>query len=489
MSHEQTTETQKKPETTAKKGGKGKFILVLILTLLLGGVTWGGFHFYSQAVNYVITNNARITARLIYITSPVPGVLERFTPYRGRGIEKDEVLGWVENGPAMRSPVAGVVLHTSAVQNQAVSPQEQLAVIADVSDIHIQANIEETHLARVQLGQPVAITIDTFGNRQFTGYVSEIGRITQAELVGNPLFFTTAGTFTRVTHLVPVKINITDDINLSSLIGINARVRITAGNMDIEAPAPRRAESAIRVRGIVESVNRRKVYGTLEHLMERVYVEAGDRVEEGQTLGVLDIENLVNHFNIQIVNAEAALRIADVSVANAEHNYEILRNLHAGSAIPRNDLRQTEFALQSARASRQSARELLSATRTALARQVEDSVIRAPISGTVTAVIARKGEPGMGLMFIVEDTENLRVKAAVREYDLGIIEEGMEVTITSDALASSYKGIITRVHPAAIVDASGDILSDSVVEFEVEAAVTSINTGLRIGMNARLNIR
>jgi len=469
--------------------GKGWFILVLLLTLLLAAAAWGGFYFYSRAVNYVITNNARITARLIYITTPVPGVLERFTPHRGRYVEKNEVLGWVKNGPAMRSPVAGVVLHTNAVQNQMISPQEQLAVIADINDIHIQANIEETHLARVQLGQPVVFTIDTFGNRQFTGYVSEIGRITQAELVGNPLFFTTAGTFTRVTHLVPIKINITDDIDLSGLIGINAAVRITAGRMYIPPPAPRHTEPGIRVRGMVESVLRRKIYGTLEHLMERVYVEVGDRVEEGRTLGVLDIENLVNHFNIQIVNAEAALRIAEISVANAEHNYGTLRGLRERNAVSQNELQQAEFALQSARAYRQAARELLNATRVALARQIEDSVIKAPISGTVTAVIARKGEPGLGLMFIVEDTENLRIKATVREYDLGVIKEGMEVIITSDALPSAYTGIITRINPAAVIDASGDISTEPVVEFEIEAAVTSVNTGLRIGMNARVEVK
>jgi len=206
--------------------GKAKFILVLILTFLLAAAGWGGFYFYYQAVNYVTTDNARITARLIYIHTPAPGILERFTLHRGRRVEENEVIGWLENAGPIRSPVEGLVVRTHAVENQVISPMEPVAVIADTGRIHIEANIEETDIMRIQRGQTAIVTIDALGNRQFTGYVSEIGRITQAELTGNALFFNTGGTFTRVTHLIPVEIVITDDVDLSHLIGVNARVRI-----------------------------------------------------------------------------------------------------------------------------------------------------------------------------------------------------------------------------------------------------------------------
>jgi len=481
---EQTQEQEQTAETP-KKSVKGKIILFLLIILTFTAAGWGGFYFYSEMMYYVITDNARVTARLIDVMPPSPGTLERFTLTEGRRVSEDEILGWVEGGEAMRSPVDGLVLHVNAVQGQAVSPQNRLAVLADINDIHIQANIEETSVGFVQVGQPVIVTVDTFGSRQFSGYVYEVGRITQAELVGNPLFFTTAGTFTRVRHLIPVKINITDGIDLGSLVGVNARVRIPLRepllNVSRE-PAP----ALLRLRGTVESARRRKVYSTLEHLMERVYVEAGDRVEEGQTLGSLDIENLVNAANIQILNAEAALRLAEIDVTNAEHNHRILRELSGRSAVAQNELRLAEFALQSATAARQSSRELLSANRAALARQVADSVITSPISGTVTAVIAREGEPGVGLMFVVEDTDNLKIKVVIREYDLGRIETGMEVSITSDAGGGEYTGVISRIHPAAILDASGN--TAPVVEFEVEVTVTATNTSLRIGMGARVSV-
>ena len=213
-------------QKSVKKKGKSKIILLLLLVLLLTGSAGAGVYFIQQAANYLTTDNARVTTTLITVAANAPGTLERFTIYEGRYVKKNEVLGWIQNGESLRSPIDGLVIHTSAVQNQMVSPMEPLAVIADVNNLHIQVNIEETDILRIQLGQQVSVTIDGFGNRQFTGYIYDIGRITNSELTGNAMVFNTGGTFTRVTHLIPIKINILDDINLDSLIGVNARVRI-----------------------------------------------------------------------------------------------------------------------------------------------------------------------------------------------------------------------------------------------------------------------
>jgi len=474
-----TTGTQDSQE--AKKKGKG--LLVAVLTVVLAAGAAVGFFFIRQSANYLVTDNARVTTTLIAITPPVPGRLERFTAYEGRHVRTNEVLGWVENGEAMRSPVDGLVIHSVAVQNQVVSPMEPLAVIADVNNLHIIANIEETDISRLRPGQSVSVTIDPFGGRQFTGYVAEIGQVTAAELTGNAMFFNTGGTFTRVTHLIPVRVNIVDDVNLDSFIGVNARVRIslrqpTEGLTTVarNSPPVRLVENfnGVSARGTVESVHRRNVYSTLGFMVDRVYVEAGDRVANGQVLGVLDTEDL----RIQLLNAEATLRMAEIGVATAEHNYGTVRTLYGTGAIPRNDLIQSEFAFQAATAARQQAQALVDSTRVALER----SVLRSPINGTVTAVIAREGSVGMGLMFVVEDTDNLRVMTSFREYDLGRLATGMEVSITPIAAGSAeYAGVISRINPAAMAHSP-------VVEFETEVLVTSVDTSLRIGMNARLNV-
>jgi len=476
MYDEETTDETENAEALAaqekKKRKAGMVFLLILVTAVAVGASFG-IRFIQRSVNYLITDNARVTTTLIAVMPTSPGTLERFTLFEGRRVEENEVLGWVENGEPMRSPVNGVVIQSNAVQNQVVSPMAPLAVIADTGNLHVQANIEETDIARIQLGQAVSVTIDPFGNRQFAGYVSEIGQATTAELAGTALFFNTGGNFTRVTHLIPVRINIVDDVNLDSLIGVNARVQISLRQSDrrLVGSGVGNSPNGISARGTVESVQRRNVYGTLGSMVERIYVEPGDRVDEGHTLATLDIADL----NVQLANAEAALRIAQIQVTTAEHNH---RMLSGAGGISRNDLRQSEFALQSAVAFSRQAQAQVDATRIALER----SVIRSPIDGTVTAVVAREGSVGMGLLFVVEDTDNLRVMTSFRESDLSLVETGMGVTITSDATGSAeYAGVISRINPAAMTFAP-------VAEFEAEVLVTSEDTSLRIGVNARLDI-
>ena len=611
-------------EEQVKKKGKGKLIIIAILTLVLGGGVYAGVHFYARSVNYIITDNAVVRTTLFHIMPPAPGTLERFMIFEGMYVQENEVLGWVENSEAMRSPVNGLVISTSAIQEQMVTGHEPIAIIADTANIHIQANIEETDITRIRRGQPAIVTIDTFGNRQFMGYISEIGRITHAELTGASLFFNTGGNFTRVTHLIPVEIVLEEDINLTNIIGVNARVRIPIQDQtewgEVGLPGK------ITVRGTVESSKSRNVYSTLPYRIAEVLVNEGDLVTPGQVLARLDTEDLeltiaqlradINHYkasvaqarqsaqvavlenqrmlneaeanitnntNIHIITAEAALATATLNLETAQKNYddalrdqklgnnpqvlvaesalrstnielerlklshENLFALYNAGILPREELRQSENALTHARNLYNDARSnyenatefqrrlleqletallsaitaqdnalvMLNATRLSaeqeiewlrgnvtsaqiaanvvdnvermeialqqMERQLADSTITAPISGTITDVIAREGAMGTGLLFVVEDTQNLRIITSFREYDINRISTGTEVTITSATGETKYTGVISRINPAAAANSP-------VVEFEAEVLVTSQNTGLLIGMNTRIDV-
>jgi len=210
----------------AEKKKSSKVLLVVILTLVLAGATAAGIYFIWRSAGYLTTDNARVTTTQFNVIPSIPGRLERFNLHEGQYVSQNDIIGWVEGGETMRAPFDGLVIDTSARQGQQVSPHERIAVIADVNNIHIEAQIEETDIGRIQRGQRAYVTIDTFGNEQFVGYISEIGRITAAELSGQAIFFNTGGTFTRVVHLIPIEITLEGDINLDSFIGVNARVRI-----------------------------------------------------------------------------------------------------------------------------------------------------------------------------------------------------------------------------------------------------------------------
>lgn len=121
-----------------------------------------------------------------------------------------------------------------------------------------------------------------------------------------------------------------------------------------------------------------------------------------------------------------------------------------------------------------------------LQRRLEDSTLRAPVSGVITELHAVEGMPGNGLMFVIEDIDRLQIDTVVREFDVSSVTPGMPAVIKSDATGErEIEGEVLSVAPAARRNASA---TSSTVEFESKVAVKEPDSGLRIGMNVRLNV-
>ena len=122
---------------------------------------------------------------------------------------------------------------------------------------------------------------------------------------------------------------------------------------------------------------------------------------------------------------------------------------------------------------------------------LDDTKITAPCAGTVTAVYAEVGGAGSGLLFIIEDVDDLVIATSVKGYDVGTVQEGMKVVIRSDATGDAeIDGVVTSIAPTAnktngAAMAAAPTSSDPI--FAAEVAVRSLDTGLRIGMEAELD--
>ena len=123
-----------------------------------------------------------------------------------------------------------------------------------------------------------------------------------------------------------------------------------------------------------------------------------------------------------------------------------------------------------------------------LNQTLDDTKITAPVSGTVTAVYASVGSSGSGLLFVIEDTDHLVISTSVKGYDLGDVKTGMTVEIKSDATGDSViPGTLTTIAPTAKKNQLGDTEASNDPSFEAEVSVDSEESGLRIGMEARLS--
>ena len=123
-----------------------------------------------------------------------------------------------------------------------------------------------------------------------------------------------------------------------------------------------------------------------------------------------------------------------------------------------------------------------------LRADLEGTEITAPSAGTVTAVYAEVGSSGAGLLFVIEDVENLVVATSVKDYDVASISTGMAVDIQSDSTGDSvYDGAVTSIAPTAAKNAAGGTDTTGDISFATDVAVTSEDTGLRIGMSVELD--
>lgn len=172
--------------------------------------------------------------------------------------------------------------------------------------------------------------------------------------------------------------------------------------------------------------------------------------------------------------AEQAKQQQEAAKASIEQQIDSLKDNLVGSQISAQSTQSQEIAIQK------------------LQNTLDEATITAPVSGVVTAVYAKVGEPGNGLLFVVEDTESLKVNTKIKEYDVANVKVGMPVIIKSDATGDrEIPGVITEIAPAAVKTDSGSIQSagnNSTVEFEAEVQVNEKNSGLRIGMNTRMTV-
>ena len=214
-------ETAKKK--TLSKKNKNLISAALAILILAGLCVWG--YFYWERNTYFSTQNAKVTAKTYNIVPSGAGRLTRWTVSEGDMVAENEIIGRVENSSYLRSPVSGRVVKSSAVVNQLVSQASAVGIIADISDMCIQANIEETDIMKIREGQKASVKLDAFPGITFEGYVAEIDMLTQDALSGS-LSLTTSGTFSKTTKLIPVKIRLTDNVDLSLILGTNATIRI-----------------------------------------------------------------------------------------------------------------------------------------------------------------------------------------------------------------------------------------------------------------------
>jgi multidrug resistance efflux pump len=211
------------PKTANRKINKRLLILVGLLVVLVGlGI---GAYFIYEGNTYYKTDNAKVDTVIYQLTSDARGELIKVYVSDNEEVKAGQVLARVEHGSFIRSPIDGTVIDLKMHEGDYVTMTDVIMVVAKTTDIYITANVEETNILKIHNGQTVTISLDAYG-RDFAGYVEDVNTVTSSKISGSVSSFTTSGTYTKVTQLIPVKIKLLEDIDLTNIIGTNATVKI-----------------------------------------------------------------------------------------------------------------------------------------------------------------------------------------------------------------------------------------------------------------------
>lgn len=251
----------------------------------------------------------------------------------------------------------------------------------------------------------------------------------------------------------------------------------------------------INTMGKVESNNKVNVYSTLNNIIKEVKVSAGDKVNEGDVLCILDSSALekeiaeaeadskynkdkakvdldgkkqsydcaVNNISSSVNDSEAAVKSAKIKVDDAQRDYNNQKALYESGAVEQEKLNQAESALNTAQAEYeksiadldnakvkaqndvQVAKNSYDAAQVEYANDksdiilqnkkddVQKCVITAPVSGTVTTVNAAVGNNAGGILFTIEDLNDPIITVDVKEIDVNKIQPEQDVEVTTDA--------------------------------------------------------
>jgi RND family efflux transporter MFP subunit len=180
----------------------------------------------------------------------------------------------------------------------------------------------------------------------------------------------------------------------------------------------------------------------------QVTIEEGQHVAAGQVIATLDDSNAKAALDQASAQAEAAqvgVRVAQVSLTEATPKYQRSRTLHARGWLSDDDLETAQASYDSARENLALAeRQAITATATVevFRRGEDDTVVRAPFAGVVTATAAQPGEivaPVAGGGFTrtgictIVDMDSLEVEVDVAESFISRVTPGMPASVKLDA--------------------------------------------------------
>lgn len=215
-----------------------RLVMITIATVVLFVVVLGLVGYFSYInIAYVDTLHARVDGAIIQVRAPAMGRLVEMPLEIGDAVAEYEELALLETAAVstggqaalarmmipVRAPMSGLIADKVVHDGDVLTAGQTIATLVDPDRIWITANVHETRIAQVHVGQWVRIKVRNRAvRRTFWGRVEQIGRATNVALTGGARG---AGASASSIAEVPVRISV-DPAGYALYPGMTADVRI-----------------------------------------------------------------------------------------------------------------------------------------------------------------------------------------------------------------------------------------------------------------------
>lgn len=198
----------------------------------------------------------------------------------------------------------------------------------------------------------------------------------------------------------------------------------------------------LRLSGALRAVSQAAVKAKVAGEVREVLVREGEPVKAGQVLIRID----PTEYQARVEQARGSLMASrgqlDIATKSRDNNQALVSKGFISQTAFDNAASQYDIA----RANLESAKGAFDVAQKAL----NDTVIRAPISGLVAARSVQPGEKVSvdNRLLDVVDLRQMEMEAAVPTADLAHVKVGQEVTVSIEGLSNSLAGRVARINPA-----------------------------------------
>jgi len=225
-------------------------------------------------------------------------------------------------------------------------------------------------------------------------------------------------------------------------------------------------------------------------LIDKLYVEAGDRVQKGDLIAIIQIIPDMANLN----NAENRVNLAEIALKNAQQDIERNKPLYEDGVISAADYQVFELALSNAKEELQAARDNLEIIRkgstekygnrgnTNVRATVEGMVLDVPIEEGNSVIEANTFNEGTSIA-IIANMDDMIFEGQVDESEVGKLEPGMDLLLSIGAIeGETFNAKLEYISPKGVEE-------NGAIQFEIRAKVAlEAEQFIRAGYSANADI-